>query len=84
MSASALTIPIQGAIDVRMRPGQVINAEVIKQDFTGDSTRVIVKDIHVSVDACVGKSNLRSYAVLTSSTPHTEDIVVYYGVPKVF
>jgi len=84
LSASGVTAPIQGAIDVRMRPGQVINAEVIRQDFSGDSARVIVKDIHVHVDACVGQSSLRSYAVLTSSTPNTEDIVAYYGVTKVF
>lgn len=84
LSASAVTVPVQGQIDVRMRPGQVTNAEVMKQEFDGNSTRIIVKDIHVHVDGCVGASSLRSYAVLTSSTPHTEDIVAYYGVPKFF
>ena len=54
------------------------------KEFTGTKTRVIVKDIHVHVDGCVGASSLRSYAVLTSSSVHTEDIVAYYGVPKVF
>ena len=84
ISASSVTVPISGAIDVRMRPGAVTTAVVMTQPFKGDSTRVIVKDIHVHVDGCVGKSNLRSYAVLTTSTPHTEDVVAYYGVPKVF
>jgi len=27
---------------------------------------------------------LRSYAILTSSTPHTQDAAAYYGVPTVF
>lgn len=81
---STVTVPIQGAIDVRMRPGTVTTAVVMTQPFKGGSTRVITKDIHVHVDGCVGKSSLRSYAVLTSTTPHTQDIVAYYGVPKVF
>ncbi len=84
VNTSSVTFPTQGAIDVRIRPGTVINAPVMTKEFKGAKTRVIVKDIHVRVDGCVGKSNLRSYAILTSSTPHTQDVVAYYGVPKVF
>lgn len=84
VNASSISFPTQGAIDVRNRPGQVINVPVMTKDFKGNKTRVIVKDIHVRVDGCVGKSSLRSYAILTSATAHTEDIVAYYGVPKVF
>lgn len=81
---STVSVPIQGQIDVRARPGTVTNAVVMRKEFKGIKTRVIVKDIHVRVDGCVGASTLRSYAVLTSSTAHTEDIVAYYGIPKVF
>ena len=84
VNATAISLPTSGAIDVRIRPGTVINAPVTTKEFKGAKTRVIVKDIHVRVDGCVGKSNLRSYAILTSSTPHTQDVVAYYGVPKVF
>ena len=84
VNASSVAFPIQGQIDVRARPGTVTNAIVMTKEFTGTKTRVIVKDIHVHVDGCVGASSLRSYAVLTSSSVHTEDIVAYYGVPKVF
>lgn len=81
---SSISFPTSGSIDVRIRPGQVINAPVMTKDFKGNKTRVIVKDVHVRVDGCVGQSNLRSYAILTSSTPHTQDVVAYYGLPKVF
>lgn len=84
VNAASISFPTSGAIDLRIRPGQVINAPVMTKEFKGAKTRVIVKDIHVRVDGCVGKSNLRSYAILTSSTPHTQDVVAYYGVPKVF
>ena len=84
VNAAAISLPTSGAIDVRIRPGQVVSAPVMTKEFKGSKTRVIVKDIHVRVDGCVGKSNLRSYAILTSSTPHTQDVVAYYGVPKVF
>lgn len=84
INSASVTFPIQGQIDVRARPGTVTNAVVMKKEFAGTKTRVIVKDVHVHVDGCVGASFLRSYAVLTSSTANTEDIVAYYGVPKVF
>ncbi len=84
VSGSSIAFPIQGQVDVRARPGTVTNAVVMKKEFKGTRTRVIVKDIHVHVDGCVGASSLRSYAVLTSTTAHTEDIVAYYGFPKIF
>lgn len=84
VNSDSLAIPMQGAIDVRMRPGTVVNAPVMTKEFSGTKTRVIVKDIHVRVDGCVGQSNLRSYAILATSTANTEDIVAYYGLPKVF
>lgn len=84
LNSSSVAFPVQGQVDVRVRPGTVTNAVVMHKDFAGTKTRVIVKDIHVHVDGCVGSSSLRSYAILTSSTAHTEDIVGYYGVTKVF
>ncbi len=84
VNSSSVAFPISGVVDVRARPGTVTNAVVMKKEFKGTKTQVIVKDIHVHVDGCVGQSSLRSYAVLTSSSPHTEDIVGYYGVPKIF
>lgn len=84
VNTASIAFPISGVIDVRIRPGTVINAQVMKKDFTGTKSRVIVKDIHINVDGCVGSSSLRSYAILTSSSTHTEDVVAYYGVPKTF
>lgn len=84
ITATSVSFPISGVIDVRLRPGSVINAEVMTKEFKGTESRVIVKDVHINVDGCVGSSSLRSYAILTSSSPHTEDIVGYYGVPKTF
>jgi hypothetical protein len=80
----ALTVPIQGQVEVEPRPGTITNVVVDKKSFKGNSTRVTVKDIHIKVDNCVGASSLRSYAVLTSSGTDSDDIVAYYGVTKVF
>lgn len=84
VNSASVAFPISGAIDVRLRPGSLINAVVMQKEFTGIQSRVIVKDVHINVDGCVGSSSLRSYAILTSSTANTEDIVAYYGVTKVF
>ena len=70
---------IGGSIEVDMLPGEVQNVQVISKEFTGRTTRVTVKDIHISIDGCVGQSFLRSYATLTSSTAAADDIVSYYG-----
>ena len=80
----ALTVPIQGQIEVEPRPGTITSVQVDKKSFKGNSTRVTVKDVHIKVDNCVGASSLRSYAVLTSSGTDADDIVAYYGVTKVF
>ena len=74
---------IQGQIEVHPQPGEVTNVSVTKKSFKKAPARVTVKDIHVKIDGCVGQSFLRSYAVMTSSTTDTDDVVAYYGVVKV-
>ncbi|AMT70320.1 MspA family porin [Mycobacteroides immunogenum] len=85
ISASGLgniSVPIVGNIEIRPKPGEVINVSVTKKKFKGTQPRVTIKDIHIKIDGCVGQSFLRSYAILTSSGSGSEDIVAYYGVTK--
>ncbi|MBA0048677.1 MspA family porin [Mycobacterium sp. NPDC050853] len=77
-----ISMPFVGNIEVRPKPGEVINVSVTKKKFKGTESRVTLKDVHIKIDGCVGQSFLRSYAVLTSSTTGTQDIVAYYGVTK--
>ncbi len=78
------SLQVNGAIEVDALPGTVTTVTVKSKDFKGTSARVTLRDIHIGVDGCVGASSLRSYAVLTSSSTDDDDIVAYYGVPKVF
>lgn len=80
----SLALQAQGQFEVEPRPGTVTNVVVDKKTFKGTEVRVTLRDIHIKVDNCVGASNLRSYAVLTSSATDDDDIVAYYGVAKVF
>jgi MspA len=73
---------ISGEIDVVLLPGEVEEVEVVEKEFKGTDTRVTLKDVHITIDGCVGQSFLRSYAILTSSTTDTDDIVAYYGITK--
>ncbi|MCK0172993.1 MspA family porin [Mycolicibacterium sp. F2034L] len=73
---------IGGSIEVSLLPGEVLDVQLIKKKFSGTSTRVTLKDVHIAIDGCVGQSFLRSYAILTSSTTDADDIVAYYGVTK--
>ena len=78
------SIQAQGQIEVEPRPGTITNVAVNTKTFKDTAARVSLSDIHIKVDNCVGASSLRSYAVLTSSGPDGDDIIAYYGVPKVF
>lgn len=75
-------IGIGGSVEVVLLPGRVEQVRVLEKEFSGTSTRVTVKDVHIMIDGCAGQSFLRSYAILTSSTTDTDDIVAYYGVTK--
>lgn len=75
-------MPLVGNVEVRPKPGEVINVSVTKKKFKGTQTRITLKDVHIKIDGCVGQSFLRSYAVLTSSTNGTQDIITYYGATK--
>ncbi|SPX88001.1 MspA family porin [Mycobacteroides abscessus] len=77
-----ISMPLVGNVEVRPRPGEVINVSVTKKKFKGKHPRITIKDMHIKIDGCVGQSFLRSYAVLTSSTSATQDIIAYYGVTK--
>jgi hypothetical protein len=84
LTLGGVSFPIQGQIEVEPRPGEVINVPVDKKTFKGTNSRVTLRDVHIKIDNCVGASSLRSYGVLTSSGPDTDDIVAYYGVTKTF
>jgi hypothetical protein len=71
-----------GSIEVDLLPGEVQDVRVTTKEFSGTTTRVTLKDVHITIDGCVGQSFLRSYAILTSASTSAEDIVAYYGVTK--
>nr|WP_234787711.1 MspA family porin [Mycolicibacterium novocastrense] len=75
-------LDIGGSFAVNLSPGEVEDVEVVKKKFKGTTTRVTLKDVHITIDGCVGQSFLRSFVILTSSTTDTDDIVAYYGVTK--
>ncbi len=75
-------VGIGGSIEVDLLPGMVQEVQVVQKEFSGTTTRVTLKDVHITIDGCVGQSFLRSYAILTSSTTDTDDIIAYYGVTK--
>jgi MspA len=80
--AGPLGLGIGGEINVILLPGEVKEVSVVEKEFSDTTTRVTLKDVHISIDGCVGQSFLRSYAILTSSTRNNDDVIAYYGVTK--
>jgi hypothetical protein len=65
-----------------LKPGTATIVPVTKMAFEGDSARVTITAFRIKIDSCVGQSFIRSYAIFTSSTDDTQDIVTYMGVTK--
>jgi hypothetical protein len=79
---TGISMPMSGTLEIHLKPGSVTNVSVDKKTFKAAPARVTLKDVHIKLDGCAGQSFLRSYAVLTSSTTDTDDVVGYYGVTK--
>ncbi|MBN9636289.1 MAG: MspA family porin [Actinobacteria bacterium] len=79
---TSVSFPMSGTVEIHPKPGTVTTVPVDKKTFKAAPVRVTLKDAHIKIDGCVGQSFLRSYAVLTSSTSDTDDIVAYYGITK--
>lgn len=74
---------VGGGITVGLKPGIINIVPVNKKEFTGATPWVMVSGFHIKIDGCVGQSFIRSYAILTRSTPQSDAVLAYYGVPKV-
>lgn len=66
-----------------LKPGTATIIPVTKMAFEEETTaRVTINAFRIKIDSCVGQSFIRSYAILTSSTEDTQDVVTYMGVTK--
>ncbi|MBV6359939.1 MspA family porin [Mycobacteroides chelonae] len=66
-----------------LKPGTATIIPVTKMAFEEETTaRVTIHAFRIKIDSCVGQSFIRSYAILTSSTEDTQDVVTYMGVTK--
>lgn len=65
-----------------LKPGTATIIPVTKMAFEGDTARVSITAFRIKIDSCVGQSFIRSYAILTSSTEDTQDVITYMGVTK--
>jgi MspA len=77
-----ISTPVQGLLDVGLKPGLVIVVPVVKKEFKGPDPWVMISNFHVKIDGCVGQSFIRSYATLTRQTDQSDVVVSYVGVTK--
>jgi hypothetical protein len=77
-----VSTPVQGLLDVGLKPGLVIVVPVVKEEFKGPDPWVMISNFHVKIDGCVGQSFIRSFATLTRQTDQSDVVVSYMGVTK--
>ena len=80
--APVLSTPVLGGASVALKPGVINMVPVSKKEFTGTDPWISVSGFHVKIDGCVGESFIRSYAVITRSTPLSDSIQAYYGTTR--
>lgn len=64
-------------VDVALKPGLVNIVPVYEIEFTGTDPWVMVSNFHVSIDGCVGRSFIRSYATLTKLTDGSASVLMW-------
>lgn len=69
-------------LKIALKPGTVNIIPVGKKSFKGTNPHVNITGMRIKVDGCAGQSFIRSYAILTSSTDNTDDVVTYLGVTR--
>ncbi|MDT5223682.1 MAG: hypothetical protein QOG19_1089 [Mycobacterium sp.] len=77
-----ISTPVQGLLDVGLKPGLVIVVPVVRKQFKGPDPWVMITDFHVKIDGCVGQSFIRSFATLTRVTDQSDVVLSYLGVTK--
>ncbi len=77
-----LATPINGTLEVGLKPGLVIVVPVDRKQFKGPNPWVMINNFHIKIDGCVGQSFIRSYAVLTRVTDQSDVVLSYIGVTK--
>ncbi|SPX88002.1 MspA family porin [Mycobacteroides abscessus] len=66
-----------------LKPGNATIIPISKMAFEKETAaRVTISSFRIKIDGCVGQSFIRSYAILTSSTEDTQDVVTYMGITK--
>lgn len=59
-----------------------VTGPVTKKEFKGTDPWVMISGFSLKIDGCVGKSFIRSHALLTKSTDTSDAILSYYGTTK--
>ncbi|OBA59545.1 MspA protein [Mycobacterium sp. 1100029.7] len=75
-----ISAPVEGTINVGLKPGFVVVVPVNKKQFKGANPWVMISNFHVKIDGCVGQSFIRSYATLTRVTDQSDVVLSYVGV----
>ncbi|BBY21805.1 hypothetical protein MSTO_20100 [Mycobacterium stomatepiae] len=75
-----ISAPVEGTINVGLKPGFVVVVPVNKKQFKGSNPWVMISKFHVKIDGCVGQSFIRSYATLTRVTDLSDVVLSYVGV----
>jgi len=75
-----VSTPLNGGLEVGLKPGLVIVVPVDRKQFKGPNPWIMINNFHIKIDGCVGQSFIRSYAVLTRVTDQSDVVLSYSGV----
>ncbi|RVW02939.1 MspA family porin [Rhodococcus xishaensis] len=75
----AIETPIEGAIVVEVLPGEIATVAVQRKECAYTQCAITLRDIHLDLDGALGLVSVRSYALFTSTTDISDDVLMSYG-----
>ncbi|RVW06318.1 MspA family porin [Rhodococcus spongiicola] len=75
----AVETPIEGAIALEVLPGEIATVAVQQKECVYTQCAITLRDIHLDLDGAVGLVSVRSYALFTSTTDLSDDVLMSYG-----
>ena len=69
-------------VSVGLKPGFVVVVPVVRKEFKGANPWIMIRDFHIKIDGCVGRSFIRSYSTLTRITDESDVVLSYVGTTK--
>ena len=74
-----LSASVSPDISTTLLPGAITDVPFVSKDLSQERVAASVKNAHIKVDGCGGPVTIRSYAIISTTSPTSDDTLAVYG-----